>query len=60
MVRLGRPNCLQLEKSSEIFYDDSYCIRYAQSHGGYVVTNDMYRDHVKGQVARVYVCIYSI
>jgi len=27
-------------------YDDSYCIRYAQSHGGYVVTNDMYRDHV--------------
>jgi len=27
-------------------YDDSYCIRYAQRHKGFVVTNDMYRDHV--------------
>ena len=30
-------------------YDDSYCIDYAKAHDGYVVTNDMYRDHVKGQ-----------
>ncbi len=29
-------------------YDDSYSIRYAQTHGGVVVTNDMYRDHVGG------------
>eukprot|EP00298_Acanthocystis_sp_HF-20_P009528 c18361_g1_i4.p1 GENE.c18361_g1_i4~~c18361_g1_i4.p1 ORF type:complete len:526 (+),score=180.09 c18361_g1_i4:69-1646(+) len=25
-------------------YDDSYCIEYARRHGGYVVTNDQYRD----------------
>jgi len=25
-------------------YDDSYCIKYAFQHGGYVVTNDKYRD----------------
>jgi len=25
-------------------YDDSYCIEYAHKHGGYVVTNDKYRD----------------
>ncbi|GAB5366062.1 hypothetical protein AAMO2058_001112000 [Amorphochlora amoebiformis] len=25
-------------------YDDSYCIAYAHLHGGYVVTNDKYRD----------------
>ena len=24
--------------------------RYAQTHGAYVVTNDMYRDHVQGIV----------
>ena len=28
-------------------YDDSYCITYARHRSGYVVTNDMYRDHVK-------------
>ena len=28
-------------------YDDSYCINYAKRRGGYVVSNDMYRDHVK-------------
>jgi hypothetical protein len=28
-------------------YDDSYSIAYARSHGGYLVSNDMYRDHVK-------------
>lgn len=27
-------------------YDDSYCIKYAMQNDGYVVTNDMYRDHV--------------
>mmetsp|Transcript_31803 Transcript_31803/g.77507 ORF Transcript_31803/g.77507 Transcript_31803/m.77507 type:complete len:1248 (-) Transcript_31803:326-4069(-) len=25
-------------------YDDSYCIEYAHKHGGFVVTNDKYRD----------------
>lgn len=25
-------------------YDDSYCIKYAHKHGGFVVTNDKYRD----------------
>ena len=29
-------------------YDDSYSIAYARLHGGYIVSNDMYRDHVKG------------
>ena len=24
-------------------YDDSYCIRYAKTHNGYLVTNDLYR-----------------
>lgn len=28
-------------------YDDSYSIAYARSHGGYLVSNDLYRDHVK-------------
>mmetsp|Transcript_20154 Transcript_20154/g.33962 ORF Transcript_20154/g.33962 Transcript_20154/m.33962 type:complete len:1454 (+) Transcript_20154:116-4477(+) len=28
-------------------YDDSYCITYAQKRGGYIISNDMYRDHVK-------------
>jgi len=28
-------------------YDDSYCIKYALRHNGYVVTNDMYRDHLE-------------
>eukprot|EP00808_Paulinella_micropora_P018302 g10239.t1 len=29
-------------------YDDSYCIEYAMRHGGYIVSNDRYRDHVEG------------
>eukprot|EP00903_Cladosiphon_okamuranus_P014164 g13163.t1 len=29
-------------------YDDSYCIKYAMARDGYVVTNDLYRDHIKG------------
>ena len=28
-------------------YDDSYSIAYAKTHGGYLISNDMYRDHVK-------------
>ena len=28
-------------------YDDSYCIQYARSHDGCILTNDMYRDAVK-------------
>lgn len=28
-------------------YDDSYSIRYAMQRNGFVVTNDLYRDHVK-------------
>lgn len=28
-------------------YDDSYTIKYAKLNNGYLVTNDMYRDHVK-------------
>ncbi|KAH9163667.1 hypothetical protein LEN26_000406 [Aphanomyces euteiches] len=28
-------------------YDDSYCIQYAGTHDGCLVTNDMFRDHVE-------------
>ena len=28
-------------------YDDSYCINYAQKRGGYIISNDMYRDHIQ-------------
>lgn len=28
-------------------YDDSYCITYAKQHDGYVITNDLFRDHIK-------------
>lgn len=41
-------------------YDDSYCITYAQRRGGYIISNDMYRDHVKrieNKVPREEVCI---
>lgn len=34
-------------------YDDSYSINYAKRHDGYVVTNDMYRDHVERQDKKV-------
>ena len=27
-------------------YDDSYSIAYARSHGGYLVSNDMYRERI--------------
>ena len=27
-------------------YDDTYCIEYAKSHKGYIVTNDKFRDHI--------------
>ena len=27
-------------------YDDTYCIEYAKKHGGYIITNDKFRDHV--------------
>jgi hypothetical protein len=33
-------------------YDDSYCISYANKHGGYVVTNDQYRDCTQVGVSR--------
>jgi hypothetical protein len=26
-------------------YDDSYIIQYAMNHGGYIVSNDRFRDH---------------
>ena len=28
-------------------YDDSYCIAYAKAKDGFIVTNDMFRDHFK-------------
>ena len=28
-------------------YDDSYCIGYARSHGGCVMSNDLYRDQLQ-------------
>eukprot|EP01022_Parablepharisma_sp_SALTPOND_P004379 TRINITY_DN120186_c0_g1_i1.p1 TRINITY_DN120186_c0_g1~~TRINITY_DN120186_c0_g1_i1.p1 ORF type:complete len:897 (-),score=116.01 TRINITY_DN120186_c0_g1_i1:5354-8044(-) len=28
-------------------YDDTYCIEYAKKHGGYIVTNDKFRDHIE-------------
>ncbi len=28
-------------------YDDSYCLAYAQSHEGYVVSNDKFGDQKK-------------
>lgn len=32
--------------NQQLQQDDSYCIRYAQAHGGCVVTNDQYRDQL--------------
>ncbi|POM79569.1 Hypothetical protein PHPALM_2721 [Phytophthora palmivora] len=32
-------------------YDDSYSIHYAGLHNGYVVTNDLFRDHIINMVA---------
>ncbi|KAF1777379.1 Ribonuclease Zc3h12a-like, NYN domain [Phytophthora cactorum] len=31
-------------------YDDSYSIQYAGLHNGYVVTNDLFRDHIVNMV----------
>lgn len=31
-------------------YDDSYSIQYAGLHDGYVVTNDLFRDHIVNMV----------
>ena len=30
-------------------YDDSYCIEYARTNNGYIVSNDRYWDHVDKQ-----------
>ena len=34
-------------------YDDSYCIHYARAHGGCVMSNDLYRDHVQAVAKRL-------
>lgn len=28
-------------------YDDSYCITYAKQRNAFMVTNDLFRDHIK-------------
>ena len=33
-------------------YDDSYCLSYARSHGGCVMSNDLYRDQVQAAQKR--------
>ena len=33
-------------------YDDSYCISYARTHGGCVMSNDLYRDQLEMQQKR--------
>ena len=33
-------------------YDDSYCLDYARSHGGCVMSNDLYRDQVQAAQKR--------
>ena len=34
-------------------YDDSYCVSYARSHGGCVLSNDLYRDQLVAAQVRV-------
>ena len=34
-------------------YDDSYCISYARSHGGCVLSNDLYRDQLAAAPVRL-------
>ena len=34
-------------------YDDSYCLSYARSHGGCVLSNDLYRDQLAAAQVRV-------
>eukprot|EP00923_Selenidium_pygospionis_P028579 GHVN01051262.1.p1 GENE.GHVN01051262.1~~GHVN01051262.1.p1 ORF type:complete len:1758 (+),score=269.55 GHVN01051262.1:218-5491(+) len=41
---LGEQNMLAVTPSQD--YDDSYAIKYAQMHGGCVVSNDRFRDYV--------------
>ena len=38
-------------------YDDSYCIEYATTHSGCIVSNDRYRDHV-GMYQDVYILLF--
>jgi hypothetical protein len=33
-------------------YDDSFSIRHAKERGGYVVSNDLFRDHIAEQATR--------
>ena len=44
LVRLAEAGKIILTPPQD--YDDSYCISYAKAHGGCIVTNDIYRDHV--------------
>ena len=30
-------------------YDDSYCIEYAKTNNGYIVTNDKFKDHIEAK-----------
>ena len=34
-------------------YDDSYCLSYARSHGGCVLSNDLYRDQLAAAQVRL-------
>lgn len=34
-------------------YDDSYIIQYAMNHGGFIVSNDRYRDHKRKESSEV-------
>lgn len=45
LERLIRENVLILTPPQD--YDDSYMLEYAKRHRGYIVSNDMYRDHLQ-------------
>lgn len=45
LERLMRENILILTPPQD--YDDSYMLEYAKRHQGYIVSNDMYRDHLQ-------------
>lgn len=34
-------------------YDDSYIIQYAMNHGGFIVSNDRFRDHKRKESSKV-------